>query len=85
MSQARFQKMQREKAKREKAQAKAERKAQRAEEAELAAESDDDSDAPPQEQVIAKLAKLHEQFDDDQIDFDTFEERKQELMDQLQV
>ncbi len=83
MSQARFQKMQREKAKREKAQAKAERKAQRAEEAELA--GDDDTDVPPQEQVIAKLAKLHEQFDDDQIDFDTFEERKQELMAQLQV
>ncbi len=35
--------------------------------------------------MIAKLAKLHEQFDDDQIDFDTFEERKQELMAQLQV
>lgn len=85
MSQARFQKMQREKAKREKAQAKQERKAQRAEEAELAAEADDDADVPPQEQVIAKLAKLHEQFDDDQIDFDTFEERKQELMAQLQV
>lgn len=84
MSQARFQKMQREKAKREKAQAKAERKAQRAEEAEMAAD-EDDADVPPQEQVIAKLAKLHEQFDDDQIDFDTFEERKQELMAQLQV
>ncbi len=84
MSQARFQKMQREKAKREKAQAKAERKAQRAEEAEMAAD-EDDPDVPPQEQVIAKLAKLHEQFDDDQIDFDTFEERKQELMAQLQV
>jgi hypothetical protein len=84
MSQARFQKMQREKAKREKAQAKQERKAQRAEEAEQAA--DEPSDAvPPQEQVIAKLAALHEQFDDDQIDFDTFEERKQELMAQLQV
>jgi hypothetical protein len=84
MSQARFQKMQREKAKREKAQAKAERKAQRAEEAEMAAD-EDDADVPPQDQVIAKLAKLHEQFDDDQIDFDTFEERKQELMAQLQV
>ena len=84
MSQARFQKMQREKAKREKAQAKQERKEQRAEEAALAADEPTD-DAPPQEQVIAKLAKLHEQFDDDQIDFDTFEERKQELMDQLQV
>jgi hypothetical protein len=76
--------MQREKAKREKAQAKQERKAQRAEEAELAAEEPDET-VPPQEQVIAKLAALHEQFDDDQIDFDTFEERKQELMAQLQV
>lgn len=84
MSQARFQKMQREKAKREKAQAKQERKEQRAEEAAQAAEQPDD-EVPPQEQVIAKLAALHEQFDGDEIDFDTFEERKQELMAQLQV
>lgn len=84
MSQARFQKMQREKAKREKAQAKQERKEQRAEEAAQAADEPTEV-APPQEQVIAELAALHEQFDDDKIDFDTFEERKQELMARLQV
>ena len=82
MSQARFQKMQREKAKREKAQAKAERKAARAEEAERAG---DVEPAAPQEDVLAELAKLHEQFDDEQIDFETFEERKQELISKLSV
>ena len=83
MSQARFQKMQREKAKREKAQAKAERKAARAEEAELAATDADP--APPQEDVLAALAALHAEFDDDKIDFETFEERKQELIAKLSV
>ncbi len=83
MSQARFQKMQREKAKREKAQAKAERKAARAEEA----EQGDDEVTPeaPEEDVLAALAKLHTQFEDDQIDFETFEERKQELIAKLTV
>ena len=83
MSQARFQKMQREKAKREKAEAKAERKAARAEEAEQA--DDDATPEAPEEDVLAALAKLHAQFDDDQIDFETFEERKQELIAKLSV
>ena len=85
MSQARFQKMQREKARREKAQAKAERKAQRAEEAERVAAEGDAEPAAPQEDVLAELAALHKQFDDEQIDFETFEERKQELIARLSV
>ena len=84
MSQARFQKMQREKARREKAQAKAERKAQRAEEAEAAADVPDEPVAD-QSKVLAELAKLHERFDAEEIDFDTFDERKQELIAQLNV
>jgi len=85
MSQARFQKMQREKAKREKAIAKQERKAQRAEEAELAAAEEPDEPAVPESTVLEQLAALHQRFDDDQIDFETFEERKQELIAQLDV
>ena len=85
MSQARFQKRMREKAKQEKQAAKRERKAERAE----AAEADDDdtptSDAPPQETVLEQLATLHARFADDAIGFDEFEERKQELLAQLEV
>jgi hypothetical protein len=85
MSQARFQKIQRERAKREKALAKQERKAQRAEEAELAAAEAPDEPIVPESTVLEQLASLHQRFDDDQIDFDTFEERKQELIAQLDV
>jgi hypothetical protein len=85
MSQARFQKMQREKVRREKAQAKAERKAVRAEEAEKAAEQGDATPEAPEGDVLEALARLHAQFDDDQIDFETFEERKQELISRLSV
>ncbi len=82
MSQARFQKMQREKAKREKAQAKAERKALRAEEADADVAAEPVAD---QSKVLAELAELHERFDADEIDFDTFDEKKQELIAQLDV
>jgi hypothetical protein len=83
MSQARFQKFQREKARREKAEAKAERKAARVE---AAANGDDvDPAAPAESSVLDKLAALHQQFDDDVIDFDTFEERKNQLIAQLNV
>lgn len=85
MSQARFQKRQREKAKQEKMAAKRERKAARAEQA--AAEPDEvaSDDTPPEETVLEQLAALHRQFDDETIDFDTFEERKAELLGQLDV
>jgi hypothetical protein len=83
MSQARFQKRLREKARQEKQAAKRARRAERAEAAEV--EPDDDTAAEPEDVVIAKLAKLHEAFDAEQIDFDAFEEQKQELMSQLRV
>ena len=83
MSQARFQKFQREKARREKAEAKADRKAARVEAA--ANGEDGDPTAPPESSVLDKLAALHQQFDDDAIDFETFEERKNELIAQLNV
>lgn len=83
MSQAKFQKRMREKAKQEKQAAKRERKLERAE----ASQSDDDSgeDVPPQATVLDQLAALHAQFADDAIEFDEFEERKQELLAQLDV
>ena len=83
MSQARFQKRMREKAKQEKQAAKRERKAERAEAAEAADEAP--TDAPPQATVLEQLATLHAEFADDAIDFDEFEERKQELLAQLDV
>jgi hypothetical protein len=85
MSQARFQKRMREKAKQEKAAAKRARRAERAEAALATSEEPAADDVPEQEDVIAQLAKLHERFDDDRIDFDTFQEEKQELIAQLRV
>ena len=84
MSQARFQKRMREKAKQEKQAAKRERKAERAEAAEQA-DHGSASDAPPEQTVLEQLAALHQQFDDDAIEFEEFEERKQALLDQLNV
>ena len=83
MSHARFQKQQREKARREKAAAKQERRAVRAEGA-----GDEDSTgepSPPEQNVLADLAQLHQQFADNAIDFDEFEERKRELLAQIEV
>ena len=84
MSQASFQKRMREKARQEKAALKRERRAERA------AASAEDTDEPaepevPQERVLAQLETLHKQFADEQIDFEEFEERKQELMAQLSI
>lgn len=84
MNQARFQKQQREKARREKAAAKRERRAERAE----AAEAEGDPEAPSaaqQQDVLAELAALHARFEDDKIEFDDFEEKKQELLERLHV
>ena len=83
MSQAKFQKRQREMARAEKAKAKAARKQERQE---AAAEGDDapaaDVDAG---NVMAKLEQLHQDFADDKIEFDEFEETKQQLLSKLQV
>lgn len=80
MSQARFQKQQREKARRERAAAKWARRAER------------DNATPPEPQplrdqatVLAELAALHERFDAGLITFDDFEGAKQELTEQLDV
>ena len=83
MSQAKFQKRQREMARAEKAKAKAARKQERQEAA--AAAADEPAAEVDAESVMAKLERLHQDFADDKIDFDEFEEQKQELLSQLQV
>ncbi len=84
MSQASFQKRMREKQRQEKAEAKRQRKVERAAEAQAAADEPAEQ-VVPQDVILAKLAALHQRFDDDQIDFDEFEERKQELMAELAI
>jgi hypothetical protein len=80
MNQAKFQKQRRESARREKAKAKQERR-----EARVAAAAAAD-EAPPsasEPEVLAQLAVLHESFREGEIEFEEFEQRKQELMAQL--
>jgi hypothetical protein len=50
-----------------------------------AAADDDQGDGVPQPEVLEQLADLHRRFDAEEIDFDDFEERKQELLAQLDV
>ena len=83
MSQAKFQKRQREMARAEKAKAKAARKQERQEAA--AAADDEPTEDVDAGSVMAKLERLHKDFSDDKIGFDEFEETKQELLSQLQV
>lgn len=81
MSQARFQKLQREKARRERAAAKWAKKVERRE---SAAEG---PTAPVRNQavVLAELAELHQRFEDGDIEFEDFEVAKQQLTEQLDV
>lgn len=82
MSQAKFQKRQREMAKAEKKKAKEARKQERQEAADEETDASPDVDAGS---VMAKLEKLHQDFADDKIEFDEFEETKQDLLSKLQV
>jgi hypothetical protein len=76
----------RERARLEKARAKQARKQERAAEAaEAEASPRDEAPVAPQPEVLDRLASLHAQFEADQIDFEDFEERKQELLAQLDV
>jgi|EndMetStandDraft_5_1072996.scaffolds.fasta_scaffold646834_1 hypothetical protein len=82
MSQARFQKQQREKARREKAAAKWARKTERRERA----SEDGESAAPVDEAVVlAELAALHDRFDAGAVDFEEFSEAKDALIARLDV
>ena len=79
-----FGKIMREREKQQRAQAKQEKRAERSSE-----EGDDEviveEPSHDQDDVLAGLAKLHEAFDNEQIDFDTFEERRAELMSRLKI
>jgi hypothetical protein len=82
VSQARFQKQQREKARREKAAAKWARRVARRE----ATPSDEVQVTPIDEAtVLAELAELHQRFDAGAITFDDFTTVKDELMGRLDV
>lgn len=81
MSQARFQKQQREKARRERAEAKAVRKEERKE----AKDADSDVPAADEAPILEQLAALHARFADEQITFEEFEEAKDELTARLDV
>ena len=82
MSQARFQKQQREKARREKAAAKWARRVERRE-----ATPPDDAPVTPIDEaaVLAELAELHERFDTGAITFDQFCDAKEALIGRLDV
>ncbi len=81
MSQANFQKQQREKARRERAAAKFAKRVERS-------NRTDPDPAPPSrdpEIVLAELAALHERFEAGEIAFEDFEVSKLALTDQLDV
>jgi hypothetical protein len=82
MSQARFQKQQREKARREKAAAKWARRVERRE-----TTPSDDVPMPMADEatVLAELAELHLRFEAGAITFDDFTTAKDELMGRLDV
>jgi hypothetical protein len=81
MSQASFQKRQREKARQERAAAKSAKRSER-----TAAEAPAPT-TPTRDQatVLAELAALHERFAAGEIDFEAFETAKQQLVDDLDV
>jgi len=83
MSQASFQKQQREKARRERTAAKMAKRAERG----AATEAEAEPLAPPADQgaVLVELADLHQRFENGDITFDDFEVTKQQLTEQLDV
>ncbi len=88
MANARSSKRQLEKARQEKAALKRDRRQGKAPDEAGGDEEQTDAPAgprPSQEQVLARLAKLHQLFGDEQISFEEFEEQKAELTLQLQV
>ena len=90
MARSSFAKLQRDRDKRAKAAAKRERRQNRDEkgEDEEGAETDEATEPMSEEsteELLGQIAKLHEQFEDGQIPFQTFEEQKAELMARLSV
>jgi hypothetical protein len=84
MNQARFQKQQREKARREKAAAKFARKEARATAA-IDGENEPGLAMLDEETVLIQLADLHQRFEAGTIEFEDFEDAKGQLMARLLV
>jgi hypothetical protein len=82
VSQARFQKQQREKARREKAAAKFARKEQRRSDAD-SAERVEPEGGVTEAGLLAELAALHERFANEELTFDDFTVAKDELMERI--
>jgi hypothetical protein len=86
MSQASFAKRQREKERRERAAAKAERRADRQA---AAGQADPDEAAPlspaAEASLLASLADLHARFEAGEIEFDDFVEAKEQITERLSV
>ncbi|HKE72582.1 MAG TPA: hypothetical protein VKB57_03160 [Acidimicrobiales bacterium] len=80
-----FGKLQRDRDKQAKAQAKLERRQERAEQGDGDVDGQDAAPEADQATVLAQLADLHAAFDDGRISFDDFEVRRQELTSQLRV
>jgi hypothetical protein len=81
LSQARFQKQQREKARRERAAAKFAKRAERAN-----AEVPESAEPIREEaEVLAELATLHARFEAGELSFEDFEVTRQQVTDQLDV
>ena len=80
MNQARFQKQQREKARREKAAAKFAKKVERKEAAEAAPDASEPIDEAA---MLAELGDLHQRFEAEAISFEDFEAAKAALLERL--
>jgi hypothetical protein len=79
-----FERRQRERAKKAKADQKRERRLSRDDDP----TPEEEAEPRPQvdeEVVLAQLAKLHQDFEDEKVTFDDFEERRAELLARLQV
>ena len=79
-----FAKRQRDMAKKAKAAAKRERKLEGDEEVEDE-EVVDDGPSLPNDVIMEKVAELHRRYDDGQMDLDTFDEERANLMGQISV
>ena len=77
-------KLQRDRAKKEKAELKRARRMAREDDPEAASQERLEANvAADPAALLAQVEELHRQFEADEIDFDTFEDRKLELMEQL--
>ena len=82
MSQARFQKQQRERTRKEKAAAKGARRAERTERPDEALVA---PTAVDEGLILSELAQLHDRFEAGAVTFEDFEEEKDQLMERLHV